>query len=123
MSVGNLNYALALGMAARKRSLDLGMLAGSLLAGVAILLRALLVRRAFSVALVLGGGLAGALGGWPLGSLLVNGANWNPERLMESFRSPADSWYPEWLMAGCLSPYGMGLGLLAGAGPARQRPS
>jgi hypothetical protein len=98
------------------------MISGSIVACVGIILRAAMLRR---VAIVIGGGLAGVIGGWLLGSFLVNGANWNLERLMESFLSPADpadNW-PEWLIAVCLTPYGMWLGLLVGARKARQGPS
>jgi hypothetical protein len=92
-----------------------GKIAGSLVACVAIILRAVMLRRVVPFALVLTGGLAGAVEGWLLGSLWVNGANWTLERIMAGFPIPEDQWYLEWVMAVCLIPYGMWLVLIAGA--------
>jgi hypothetical protein len=92
-----------------------GMIAGSLIACVAIILRAVMLRRVVPFAFVIVGGLAGAVEGWLLGSLWVNGANWTPEWIMASFPIPEDPWYLEWVLAVCLTPCGMWLVLVAGA--------
>jgi hypothetical protein len=76
----------------------LGMIAGSIIAGVGIITGAVMSRRFAPLAVVIGGGLAGAAGGWLIGSLLFPGGNWNLERMV----------------AVCLTPIGMWLGLLAG---------
>jgi hypothetical protein len=93
----------------------LGMIAGSILACVGIIMRAVMLRRVVPFAIVFTGGLAGAVEGWLLGSLLVNGANWTLERIMAGFPIPEGQWYLEWVMAVCLTPYGMWLVLIAGA--------
>ena len=51
-----------------------------------------------ALAAFLAGGLAGATGGWLLGSALLHGGTWNLE----------------WLVTVCFVPVGMWLGLLAG---------
>ncbi len=80
----------------------LGMIAGSIIAGVGILMGAAMSRGLGPVAIVLAGGLAGATAGWFLGSFMFSGGRWNLE----------------WMMAVCFAPVGMWLGLLAGGGKA-----
>jgi hypothetical protein len=94
-----LGNALALERASRNvaRSGILGMIAGSVIAGAGIILAAVLSSRLVPLASVIVGGLAGSAGGWLLGSLLFHGGNWNLE----------------WMVAVCLIPIGMWLGLLA----------
>jgi hypothetical protein len=76
----------------------LGMVGGSILASAGVVIAAA-PRRSVALAF-LAGGLAGAAGGWLLGSLVFPGGNW----------------YLEWMVAVCLTPIGMWLGLLAGPG-------
>jgi hypothetical protein len=94
----------------------LGMIGGSIIACVGIMMRAMMSRRVVPFALVLTGGLVGAVEGWLLGSLFVNGASWTLERIMADFPIPEDRrWYLEGVFAVCLAPYGIWLVLIAGA--------
>jgi hypothetical protein len=78
----------------------LGVVVGSVIAAVGIILGVGTPRRLARLASVLVGGLAGATGGWFLGSLLFGGGRFALE----------------WVLALCSTPLGMWLGLLAGAG-------
>ena len=73
----------------------LGVLGGSIIAGFGIMFGVVMSRRFVSLAVVVAGGFAGAVGGWLLGSLLF-------PRLA-------------WTAAVCLTPLGMWLGFLTGA--------
>ena len=96
-----LGNALALEGASNRmaRLAILGMIGGSSIAGVGSITGAVMSRRFVTLAAVIAGGLAGAGGGWLLGSLLFPGGNW----------------YLEWMVAVCFIPIGMWLGWLVGA--------
>jgi hypothetical protein len=78
----------------------LAMIAGNILVVAGLTLRGMSLDRLAIIVLV--GGVAGALFGWGIGSILFPGGNW----------------YLEWIVALCLAPYGMWLALLAGIGKA-----
>jgi hypothetical protein len=87
----------------RKDSIDrfsiLGMIGGSTLAGIGIIMGAVMSRRFVCVAVVIMGGLVGAAGGWSLASLMTLNS--------------------EWILAVCLFPIGMWLGFLGGVSGSR----
>jgi hypothetical protein len=91
----------ALTLEGRSESLEklciVGTIAGSIIAGLAIITGAVMSRRFVPLAAVILGGLAGALAGWSLFRL-----------------GGAESLF-EWLLALCIAPIGMWLGWLGGA--------